>query len=229
MRFAVVFGAFALMLGGAANAATVVNSGSVGSTFTVDFTGQVNGVPAPQLGATLGMTLTGISADLKSYTFNYTLSNDSTVAARLRSFGFNVIGGTVKGASASGPFSRTGLGDNFPEGVGKLSVCFRMNSNGNCTGGKDGLLAGQSGSGTLTLALAAPANSLSLDDFTVRYQSINPAVNGATSGVGIGTVQAAVPEPTTWAMLLIGFAGVGGLLRRRKPEPRLRRARLAMA
>ena len=224
MRFAMVLGALALSLGGAANAATVVNTGSVGSSFTIDFTGQAGGAPAPQLDATLTMKLTEVSADLKSYTFAYTISNDSTVESRLRAFGFNVIGATVTGASATGTFSSTGLNNNFPEGVGELDVCVRMNTGSNCTGGNGGLARNTSGTGTLALALAAPANSLSLGNFTVRYQSINPSVNGATSAVGIGTVQSAVPEPTTWAMLLVGFAGVGGLLRRRRQDPRLRTA-----
>jgi hypothetical protein len=38
------------------------------------------------------------------------------------------------------------------------------------------------------------------------------------SGVG------SVPEPSTWAMLLLGFAGVGFLVHRRKRESALRLA-----
>jgi hypothetical protein len=29
---------------------------------------------------------------------------------------------------------------------------------------------------------------------------------------------AAVPEPTTWAMMIIGFGGVGALMRRRRRD-----------
>jgi hypothetical protein len=35
----------------------------------------------------------------------------------------------------------------------------------------------------------------------------------------IDNVVAAVPEPATWAMMLIGFGGIGSALRRRKVKP----------
>lgn len=35
---------------------------------------------------------------------------------------------------------------------------------------------------------------------------------------------AAVPEPATWAMMLLGFAGIGGAMRRRKAAPLLQLA-----
>jgi hypothetical protein len=43
------------------------------------------------------------------------------------------------------------------------------------------------------------------------------------SGVvdGIGSVTPAVPEPSTWAMLILGFAGVGFMAYRRKSKPSL--------
>lgn len=45
-------------------------------------------------------------------------------------------------------------------------------------------------------------------------------VSFTTSGdVGVGQIRlgaiTAVPEPTTWALMILGFAGVGGMLRRR--------------
>jgi len=46
-------------------------------------------------------------------------------------------------------------------------------------------------------------------------------INGNNTGPGLGTLagtvsMSAVPEPTTWAMMLIGFGAVGYSLRRRK-------------
>lgn len=35
-----------------------------------------------------------------------------------------------------------------------------------------------------------------------------------------GTVQSAIPEPGTWAMLLLGLFGVGGAMRRSSAKPR---------
>ena len=42
------------------------------------------------------------------------------------------------------------------------------------------------------------------------------------SSASFDVVQAAVPEPATWAMMLIGFGAMGVALRRRRPAPALR-------
>ena len=39
--------------------------------------------------------------------------------------------------------------------------------------------------------------------------------------VNVSNVSSAVPEPSTWAMLLLGFAGVGFMTYRRKEKPAL--------
>jgi hypothetical protein len=41
------------------------------------------------------------------------------------------------------------------------------------------------------------------------------------NNLGTGTITAAVPEPSTWAMMLIGFVGVGFMAYRRKAKPAL--------
>jgi hypothetical protein len=48
----------------------------------------------------------------------------------------------------------------------------------------------------------------------------NPAI-GESGNVEIATVASAVPEPSTWAMMLLGFAGVGFIAYRRKAKPAL--------
>ncbi len=50
-------------------------------------------------------------------------------------------------------------------------------------------------------------------------------IQGTNAGAGSlgGTVSfAAVPEPATWALMILGFALVGGAMRRREREPRVR-------
>ena len=43
--------------------------------------------------------------------------------------------------------------------------------------------------------------------------------NGATASTGSYTLSTAVPEPATWAMLIVGLAGVGAMTRRRNVKP----------
>ncbi len=207
-------------------AAVVLNSGSAGTAFSVDFTGQVNGSPATQLSALLNVTLNSVSSDGRVYTFGYDLTNDSTVASRIRGFGFDVDGGVLSGAGVTGAFvkaQRPGFFPGFAGGTGDRDVCFAATTNGNgCTGGQGGVTTGQTGTGTFSLTFKGsnPApSSIYLDLFVVRYQSISPAINGETSGIGIGQVvppPPAVPEPGTWLMMIFGFFALGFVMRQRK-------------
>jgi hypothetical protein len=47
------------------------------------------------------------------------------------------------------------------------------------------------------------------------------ATNNFISETGGATLAPAVPEPSTWAMLLLGFAGIGFMAYRRKSKPTL--------
>ena len=58
-------------------------------------------------------------------------------------------------------------------------------------------------------------------------------MNGATAGAGAGalagnvTIGQAVPEPGTWAMMLLGFGAIGFAMRRRKQAEGTKRIRLS--
>jgi hypothetical protein len=50
----------------------------------------------------------------------------------------------------------------------------------------------------------------------------SPLIETGTYTIGPGTqITAAVPEPSTWAMMILGFAGVGFMAYRRKSKPAL--------
>lgn len=204
----------ALALSSAANAAVVVDSGDVGAEYVIEFTGQAGGSPAPALSSVLTLTFNGTSNGGSAYNFGYTLLNDSSVSSRLRGFGFDVTGATVSSVTRTGAFGVAGKNGHFPEGLGNRDVCIHAKG-GNCTGGPKGLGSGVDGDGTFTLNLTTAPGSIVLENFASRYQSISPKVNGESSGVGIGTPVPAVPEPSTWAMLIMGFAAVGMAMRRR--------------
>jgi hypothetical protein len=78
-------------------------------------------------------------------------------------------------------------------------------------------------------------------DLTLFFTTTNPSslvgfTGGTITGAGVngtglslsnyssltGTITAAVPEPSTWAMMILGFAGVGFMAYRRKSKPTFR-------
>jgi hypothetical protein len=54
---------------------------------------------------------------------------------------------------------------------------------------------------------------LVLNDFVARWQLTG--ANGAGSASGPGIITSTVPEPGTWAFMILGFSVVGYALRRR--------------
>ena len=208
--------ALAFASASAANAAVVVGEAQEGNSYTINFTGLNGEVPtaAPELQAVLDLTFLTRSDNGRVFTFSYTIDNNSTVDSRLTGIGFNAAE-NVSGGTATGTFGAAKTNRNFPVGVGTVDFCLNGNVNGNsCAGGGNtGVTSGNTGSGTFTVTLAESADQLTIEEFFVRFQSINPALNGSDSGVGI---EAAVPEPSAWLMMILGFAAVGGMMRQRK-------------
>jgi hypothetical protein len=83
--------------------------------------------------------------------------------------------------------------------------------------------------GPASLRLAFDVNALLLGS-PVSIDTIHSSIAAFYSPVGTeifaannlnGTFTTAVPEPSTWAMLLLGFAGIGFMAYRRKTKPAL--------
>lgn len=58
-----------------------------------------------------------------------------------------------------------------------------------------------------------------LTDLTVTFTVPEPAANRADNLGGVSLRITAVPEPATWAMMLVGLGGLGAVLRRAKRKP----------
>jgi len=71
-------------------------------------------------------------------------------------------------------------------------------------------------SGTVSQTYAA-GNGANESD-TTNFTSLPPTFQ---TGFAVFTTVAAVPEPGTWAMMLLGFAGIGFMAYRRKSKPSL--------
>lgn len=184
---ALALGAAALFATPAMADAITLDSGDIGTSFSLTFDGFSSGTMIDGLTASATYTLAAVTGT--SYTFNYSLTNTTgdPVNSRLSGFGFNTDP-NISGASSTGTFSYTTLNSTYPNGIGTIDACFKDAKTNSCSGGgKGGLADGTSGSGTMTLTFSEPISSLTLSDFYVRYQSITGAGN-ITSASGSGTL-----------------------------------------
>jgi hypothetical protein len=65
-----------------------------------------------------------------------------------------------------------------------------------------------------TISYDGGSFTLTVDDVTLNGTTTSAELTGQISNVVTGV--AAVPEPSTWAMMLLGFAGIGFMAFRRK-------------
>jgi hypothetical protein len=183
---------------------------SPGSTIDISFTGQSDGNPVAGLSADLSLTFLSVNGS-GDYLFSWILTNTSTLhpLSEVTAFGFNTDP-NITGATVTGSFTNTSSGS-ISNG---FFVEFCATGGPNCAGGAsngDGV-GGGSFAGNLTLLFAGTADpgTITISQPIVRFQSTG---NGQGSAIGVPT---AVPEPATWAMLLIGFGATGYALRRRR-------------
>jgi hypothetical protein len=191
--------------------ATVSSGTTVGDSFQVDFNASENGV-IPGVTSSLTLTFAGISGN--NYLFDYLLTNTSSspaTSSSVTAFGFDIDpNALLTSSNVSGAFTVVSSGQ-VSQGY-NLEMCFKNGQNNNCAGGTNGIAMGDSGSGQISLGFSSLPDSVTLSNYLVRYQQVNG------SGSAVGTPVGAVPEPSTWAMMLLGFGAIGASMRRkRKP------------
>lgn len=173
----------------------------------------------PGLASTVLYRLTDVNDAKTQWTFDYEVFNASIapVQSRVSLIGFDVGPNISSGVASNDLFTKVKSG-NVPI-IGNREVC--LTTKNNCSGGGNGgLLRGETDGGSFTLNFAASTDTLTMTNPFVRYQSLDfPGKNGSS---GVGLPVAWVPEPSTWAMMLVGFFGLGGALRLQR-----RRATLA--
>jgi hypothetical protein len=171
-------------------------------TFTGPTTGCFGAACAPgALAVNGGLTFNG-------GTFNQTTDNT----------GFLALGGTSDGL---GTFTLTGLSDTYTGDIFRLLVSFSAPT-GTTPGSTtydtllQGTVTGVNAGGVFVNFDNAVRNfASSAGPFTFALNDVSISSNSATQIIS-GQIQAAVPEPGTWAMMLLGFGGMGVALRRRR-------------
>ena len=209
-----------------------------GDNFTLGFNGFVDNDAnvIPGLSSQLLLTLTG-GLGTNTLTFAYQLTNTSSsggAGSRVSGFGFNSnpnVDPATGNGTPTGDFSNININGNYPNGIGNVEVCLTGSNGASCAGGASGgALLGDPATGSFSLIYGSTRSNVTLGDFYVRYQSLT-GLDGVTSASGeeavTPTPHGAVPEPATWAMLLVGFGAVGGTLRTRKAKDTGLRLRVA--
>jgi hypothetical protein len=160
--------------------------------------------------ADLFLKLTGVNTATGDYTFQYSFTNTNSSVSNLVNFGF-VTDPTLLGISGTGMNFYLDP-NNFP-GNYTVDACAGPLAANNCDAANG---QGDLFSGNFTLDFANGTSSITLNNFVDRYASLSEL--GGISGEG--TPVRGVPEPATWAMMLLGFGGIGMAMRRsnkRKP------------
>jgi hypothetical protein len=194
-----------------------LDSGDVGSGFTVDFDGFSGSAGNTIDGLTSSISFVLDSVTDTSYTFSYLVDNTTGdgLTSRVSSFAFNVDP-DITGATSTGdyPFSFVadgkGSDPSYPNQIGAVDVCFKAKSSGSCSNG-DGVSQGNTGSGTLTLNFGSVVDSITLSDFFARYQGISGA-GGVTSASGQGTISSTSTSSTSTGGTPVPAPGMLGLL-----------------
>lgn len=191
-------------------------------TIIVNFDGSVNQKTVTGLTAQLTLTFLGYSGS--SYYFSYSLLNNSSVSSRVSGFAFDTLPDAI-GGSAQGTFTGLTVDGNYPNGVKAIDVCLSNDKGKGCSGpgGVSNIVGANPGTGTFSLLFNGPApTSLQLSNFHVRYQDVVSKLGNSGTGNFVSFTTPpkppAVPEPGTWAMMLLGFAGIGEVVRRKTDQ-----------
>jgi PEP-CTERM putative exosortase interaction domain len=171
---------------------------SSGNSTTIHFGGPAGSTAS----ADLFLMLTSVNPTTGKYDFSYTFTNTNAAVSNLADFGFTTSPTLVS-------ITGTGMGFvldpvNFPGGY-TVDACAFSGNNCDAANNQADLF-----SGTFELTFAGGTSSITLNNFVDRYASLSQLDNTSGEGTPVG----GVPEPATWAMMLLGFGGIGVAMRR---------------
>lgn len=207
----------------AAAALFAASAPAMASTFVFDdlsdsYTIELANEDIDGLTALLTLSTFDIVDNGTDFVLNYTLENTSsgnTTSSRYIGFGGDVGADPFSASILLGPLFDELHSGQISSGT---NVEFCAVTGNTCSGGGgEGLTIGQSTSGRLLFQTSN--TTFSLTNLVVRSQAIN-TLDGIRGGSAIlteaGGFPDAVPEPSTWAMMILGFGAAGAMLRRHR-------------
>jgi hypothetical protein len=136
----------------------------------------------------------------------------------------------LQGMNSADPLTVLFNGFDVASGVSNSDIVFSISNSSDVQVFNSGFLAADATGVTIPGGTLSPGQSYTFD---LLYSS---QIFGEVDALAIGTTQfydshtdgsfstAAIPEPSTWAMLLMGFVGIGVMLRRRSSSLQARAA-----
>jgi len=158
------------------------------------------------------------------FLFGYQIENAPTSPGNLLAFGFDVAPDPLVAVEMfDNIYDLTRTSGNF-NGLGQVDLCLYDGNNcRNNSGPSGGLAAGGSTSGLFALGYLFAKDIVVLDNFTARWLKPGATTtNNSNTVSGEGAVSnlqppvSAVPEPGSWAFMLVGFGLVGAIARCRR-------------
>lgn len=208
-----------LMIAGGASA-TMISFNSIDDFGTVHYGGNIGGVDVDGLSASTSFELAAINDS--SFVFDVTVANTSSLlwqSSRISAFGFNVSpdAASVEASESSPWFAVFDENLSFPNGFGSLEVCLKQSGGPeNCQGGGGaGVEIGGSASFSLEMFFDNLPETVTLDNFGVRWQSLSSEALEYSGVSGTGTPVIKVPEPGALGLFGLGVVGLA-LARRRR-------------
>lgn len=185
---ATAMAAAGVMTAGGAAAATYVAPWTQSPSGAVSVVFGENGLDVPGAGSVAGQTSTTHSYDAVTRAFTDTFSFE--LPTGVVGFTLSSIGFTASSSLSLSTFTFNGTPIDFtnsPDGTGGISVDAK--------------------SGKLPVVLGGPQ---------VLTVSGTGGPDAVFSGTATFASAAAVPEPASWALMILGFGGMGAMIRRRR-------------
>jgi len=217
----------------ATSSATITSNTALEADGSLQISGTLNRVQnANQFGATTAQSL-GLANDLVSLTGDFLVTNSSVDGFQSPAFRVFIQDGTQRseliyeavynGGYTVGTESNVTANSFFYQNIAGAGVTnlnggillLTLEAFGNTYNGNAFISAFGVGNGNCPNGAVNCANFSALaDNLALTTTAGTRSVNFAASSVA-----GAVPEPGTWAMMLIGFGGIGGAMRRNRRRP----------